>query len=548
MESLVDDPNTSYFETATSRWISDHAPTGILVTDTSLTIRYCNKWVVKQTGKKEDDIVGHRLLSVFPEIEMRGLAHYYRAALKGESHVLSFRLHKYLLQMPVNRGAPLVDQMQQSCRIAPLLDGEIVTGTITIIEDVTERTARERELRSQLGERERLLASELEARRLAEENSRLKDEFLATVSHEIRAPLNAIRGWTLILRGGSVDKETFDHALDTIDRNVVSQSQVIEDLLDISRMVTGQMKLEFRPVDLCESIESALDDLSPAAVTKEIRLIKTISPAASIVSGDGDRIRQILWNLISNAIKFTPAKGTVEVILHGDEDFAEVTVRDNGSGIPPEFQPFVFDRFRQADGGMKRRHGGLGLGLSIVKSLVEMHGGTVSVESGGEGAGTAFSVRIPRLLGRRDDEISEMADSFSNSAQPLKMLNCRIMIVDDDDDSREMLRILLSTRNAEVLAAGSAWEALAHFETFNPDIVISDLGMPEMDGYDLIRQIRTSLSKELSNVPAIALTGYVSADEQKRVKASGFDAHLSKPLDQTILVQTISDLLGGISR
>ena len=535
----VDDPN---FEAAICRWVSEHGPRGVLATDLDLTIRYCNKWVERQTGKKSSEIIGQNLLALFPEIGARGLDRHYRDALGGSSTVLSHRLHSYLIEMPASAGTPDT-LMQQTCRIAPLLENERTIGTITVIEDVTERTTREKELREQLDEREGLLARELEARRTAEENSRLKDEFLATVSHEIRAPLHAIRGWTLILRGGSVDSETFNHALDTIDRNVVSQSQIIEDLLDISRMVTGQLKLDLRPVDLCESVEAAIDSLSPAARSKEIRLTKAVEPATSFVTGDADRIQQILWNLISNAIKFTPANGSIEVGLRESGDHAEITVRDNGGGISPDFLPFVFDRFRQADGGMKRRHGGLGLGLSIVRNLVELHGGTVSADSRGEGSGTTFTVTLPRLVLVSGDGAFGQAVEPSDDVQPLRMLKCRIMIVDDDEDSREMLRILLSTRNAEVLAAGGAAEALALIESFEPDVLISDLGMPEMDGYDLIRQVRSSESELCRRVPAIALTGYVSIEEQRRVRSSGFDVHISKPLDHAVLVQTIGELL-----
>jgi PAS domain S-box-containing protein len=532
------------FESAMCRWISEHSNQGVLVTDTDLSIRFCNRLIERWTGKKASDIVGASLLDVFPEIESRGFADYYRAALAGESRVLSHGLHKYLLSTR-NPGRTSTDpsQTKQSGRIAALEHGGNIIGTITVIEDVTERVEREAELSRRLEEREKLLASELEARRLAEDNSRVKDEFLATVSHEIRSPLNAIRGWTLILRG-EPDQETLRHALDTIDRNVVSQSQIIEDLLDISRMVSGQLKLEMQPIDLVDVVAAAVDNISPTAEAKEVEVVTTLEPSPIFVTGDGDRIQQVLWNLLSNAIKFTPAGGSVKVSVRADSDSAELVVRDDGIGIPNDFLPFVFDRFRQADGGKKRRHGGLGLGMSIVKNLVEMHDGSISVQSPGEGQGTAFTIKIPRLLPLHGvEQTDELTNEAHDSVRSLRMLKCRIMIVDDDDDSREMLKILLSTRNAEVLAAGSAMECLAQFTAFRPDILISDLGMPEMDGYDLIKQVRSLSAESGGDVPAIALTGYVSVEEQKRVRASGFDSHIAKPLDQSILVQTISELL-----
>ena len=543
MHARLENENNSVQLSAIARWVTENANQGVLVTDTELRISYCNRWIEKHTGKSGSEITGQGLFSTFPEIEDRGLAHYYHQALQGESRVLSHSFHQYLLLLPAPSVTSEVDRMQQSCRIGPLVDNDRIVGTITIVEDVTDRVTRERELKVQIEEKERLLKSELAARQLAEENSRVKDEFLATVSHEIRAPLNAIRGWSLILRKGPVDSQTFNHAIDTIDRNVVAQSELIEDLLDISRMVTGQLNLEFQPVDLVEIINSAVDSISPTVTAKDQKLTKTFASDASFVVADRERLQQVLWNLLSNAIKFTPAKGAIEVDLLEDENFVNVTVRDNGIGISPEFIPYVFDRFRQGDGGRRRRHGGLGLGLSIVKNLVALHGGSISVESEGEGHGTTFTVRLPRLASPEKRATSDQAKAPRPDAFTGEPLECRILIVDDDDDSRETLRMILSMRNAEVAAAASAREALSIFEDFDPDLVISDLGMPEMDGYDLIREIRAFSPEKGGKVPALALTGYVSAEEQTRVRESGFDGHLAKPLDHDILVSRIEELL-----
>jgi signal transduction histidine kinase/ActR/RegA family two-component response regulator len=523
--------------------MTENSTQGVLVTDAGLKISHCNRWIEKQTEKSGKDINGLSLFSVFPEIEMRGLADYYRQVLLGESRVLSHSFHQYLLAMPAPSPDSGMEMMQQTCRIAPLIEAGNIVGTITIIEDVTDRVIRELELKARLKEKELLLKSELAARRLAEENSRVKDEFLATVSHEIRAPLNAIKGWSLILRRGPVDKQTFNHALDTIDRNVTAQSELIEDLLDISRMVTGQLALELNAVDLVEILNSAIDSMSPTLGAKELKLNRTFGSKASFVLADRERIQQVFWNLLSNAIKFTPANGSIEVVLLEDENFVSISVRDNGIGISPEFLPFVFDQFRQGDGGKRRRHGGLGLGLSIVKNLVALHGGSVGAESPGEGQGTSFTVTLPRLVFNESEPLSAKRRS---APEPLaaRSLDYKILIVDDDNDARETLRMILSMQDAEVVAAGGVEEALAVFDQFKPDLLISDLGMPGMDGYDLIKNIRSLRPENGGSVPAIALTGYVSAEEQQRVRESGFNSHLSKPLDHRILINRITELLG----
>ena len=545
MQAQLENESNTILQSAIGRWMTENAAHGVLVTDAELRISYCNRWIEKQVGRSESETKGEKLLSVFPEIAQRGLEHYYYQALKGESRVVSHGLHQYLLALPALAGSE-VEWMQQSARIGPLVVGSEIIGTITIIEDVTERVTRERELRVQIEEKERLLASELAARELAEENGRVKDEFLATVSHEIRAPLNAIRGWSRILRGGAVDPQTFEHALDTIDRNVVAQSELIEDLLDVSRMVTGQLNLEFQAVDLVEILNSVADSMSPVAAGKDLEMRKTFATKSSFVIADRDRLQQVLWNLFSNAIKFTPEKGRVEISLLEDENFVNVSVRDTGIGISADFIPYVFDRFRQGDGGRRRRHGGLGLGLSIVKNLVALHGGTVAVESEGEGNGTCFTIKLPRL-GLSDNGSLHQARK-GEPAQPAspETLNHRILIVDDDLDARETLRIILGMRHAEIASAGSVEEALSLFDDFRPDLLISDLGMPGMDGYDLIKQIRALPPENGGGVPAIALSGYVSIDEQTRVKESGFDSYVPKPLDYDTLIKKIGELLPDV--
>ncbi|MET0753486.1 MAG: ATP-binding protein [Pyrinomonadaceae bacterium] len=540
---MSNNEDNSSLDTAMLRWMSEFAAQGLLVTDEKLNIRFCNKWFEKQSGKSEKDLIDGNLLEIFPELKTRGFDRFYSDALGGQSRILSHRLHKYLLPMAPSAGVAAFAQMQQSARISPLFDGDKVIGTITVIEDVTERVAREMELNMQIEERGRLLASEQSARQLADENSRLKDEFLASVSHEIRTPLNAINGWTQILLSGDSSAEKSRHALYTIQRNVGSQTQIIDDLLDISRIVTGQMRLDLHPVDLAESIETALENISPSAGAREIKLIKTIESREIFVMGDASRLQQIFWNLLSNAVKFTPLNGQIEIILREFDAFAEVVIRDSGQGIPNDFLPFVFERFRQADGSSKRKYGGLGLGLSIVKNLAEMHGGTVAAESAGEGAGSTFTMSLPLLMPQKSEkDFDRSTGSFSKPAKN-DFGGVRILVVDDDADSREMLRYVLEDTKAHIMTAGSAGEALAQFSTFEPDILISDLGMPEMDGYDLIKRIRALPVESGGRTPAIALTGYVGAEEQKRVQTSGFDIHVAKPVDFNRLMKIINDLL-----
>jgi PAS domain S-box-containing protein len=535
------DKNLS-LDRALLKWMNEFAVQGILVTDENLNIRSCNKWFERLSERSEQELIGKKLLEVFPELGSRGFDRYYGDALQGQSRMLSHRLHKYLLPMPPSAGVTTFAQMQQSARISPLFEDDKVIGTITVIDDVTERVARETELHIQIEERERLLVSEQAARQLAEENSRLKDEFLASVSHEIRTPLNAINGWTQILLSLEANTEKSHHALQTIQRNVNSQTQIIDDLLDISRIVTGQMRLDPHPVNLAEFIETSLDNFRPVANTRKIKLVRSFESDTIFILGDVSRLQQILWNLLSNAVKFTPLNGQIEITLREIDDFAEIIVRDNGHGISPEFLPFVFERFRQADGSSKRKHGGLGLGLSIVKNLVEMHGGTITAESAGEGTGAIFTLMLPLLLSQKNDDLDQSLSSAIKRNER-SFAGIRILVVDDDTDSREMLQYVLEDSKAHILTASSAKDALAIFSIFEPDILISDLGMPEMDGYDLIREIRALPKENGGRTPAIALTGYVNLEEQKRVELSGFDIHVAKPVDFNRLFETINNLL-----
>ena len=392
-------------------------------------------------------------------------------------------------------------------------------------------------------ERSRLLVLEQEARRQAEEANRLKDEFLATLSHELRTPLNAILGWGQVLRSGKLDAATAERALETIERNARSQAQLIADLLDISRIITGKLRLDPKPVELPSIIEAALDSARPAAEAKGIHLDVFLDPLMSPMLGDADRLQQIVWNLLSNAIKFTPQGGRVEVRLTEATPNAVIQVADTGVGIRADFLPHVFDRFRQAESSHTRSHGGLGLGLSIVRHLTELHGGTVEVASDGEGKGSAFTVKLPlavELTGEVPVDGRPAAPQVWSAPDLLKDL--RILVVEDEKDTRELLVMALEGCGAKVTSTVSVPEALAAFENATPDVIVSDIGLPGEDGYSFIRKVRARNGG--GRVPAAAVTAYAGAEDRRRALESGFQTHLAKPVDPSELVATVARLAG----
>jgi signal transduction histidine kinase len=394
-------------------------------------------------------------------------------------------------------------------------------------------------------ERARLLVLEQAARKQAEEANRTKDEFLATLSHELRTPLNAILGWVQVLRTGKLDPAAGAKALETIERNARSQAQLIADLLDVSRIITGKLRLDFKPVELRRIIDSALESVRPAADAKGILLDISVGPLASPVLGDADRLQQVIWNLLSNAIKFTPRGGRVEVRLREVGGSAVIRVNDSGIGIRPDFLPYVFDRFRQAEGSITRTHGGLGLGLSIVRHLIELHGGTAEVESAGEGQGAAFTVRLPlRAELAEDDPLDRTAVTPDLFCTPDLLAGVRVVVVEDEADTRELLAVALQQCGAEVAAFGSVPEALASFDRGVPDVLLSDIGVPGEDGYSLIRKVRAREPALGGNVPAAALTAYARAEDRLRALEAGYQTHLAKPIDPSELIATVARLAG----
>lgn len=390
-------------------------------------------------------------------------------------------------------------------------------------------------------------------RRQAEELSkanRLKDEFLATVSHELRTPLNAILGWATMMRAKQLDESTMNRGMEAIERNAKAQNQLINDLLDVSRIITGKLRLNVQPVALAPVIEAAIDSIRPAAEAKGIRLQSVLDPAAGPISGDPDRLQQIFWNLLSNAVKFTPKDGRVQVRLERVNSHVEIIVSDTGQGISPEFLPFVFERLQQADSTTTRSYGGMGLGLAIVRHLVELHGGVVQAMSPGEGQGSTFTVSLPVTIFYPETTGIDRVHPTSNSIVSLldvpTLEGLRILIVDDEADARDMLATLLSQSGAHVLTASSAKAALATLVDAplgeKPDVLVSDIGMPEEDGYGLIRRIRVLTPEQGGRIPAIALTAFARTEDRIRALASGFQSHVPKPVDPAEFIAVVANL------
>ena len=471
-------------------------------------------------------------------------------------------------------------------------NGQLVS-VLSLVLDVTDRRHSEEE-------RAGLLALERELRKRAEEADRLKDEFLATLSHELRTPLTSILGWATLIRNGEVDRvENLERALEIIERNARSQARLIDDLLDVSRIITGNLQLDVRPLNLEPIVRIAIDALRPAADAKRIKIEIELDSTRCLVRGDPNRLRQVIWNLLMNGIKFTPRGGRVSLRLEcfaGQRSAASVpstgslssyvrlTVSDTGDGITPEFLPYVFHRFRQEEGSISRKAGGLGLGLAVVRHLVELHGGSVSAESGGPGRGSVFTVDLPLATDRRDSnhrESDESQNAFerrttdgsradeevvrsairsgggtskvASAAGARPLAGVRVLLVEDDDDSRNLLSLILGRYGAEVISTSSSAEALDSFVQKTPDVVISDIGMAEEDGYELIRKLRMlpvqgsllpgSPDSLPGLIPAIALTGYATIKDRDRALAAGYQLHLAKPVEPDELVAAIRNLI-----
>lgn len=445
-------------------------------------------------------------------------------------------------------GYPLIVEDRLLGVVAMFARKPLMDATLQAMSSVANAVALGIERKWVEEERTGLLSSEREARREAESANRLKDEFLATISHELRTPLTAILGWAHLLRAGHLDGTSGNHALETIERNARAQAQLIDDLLDVSRIITGKLRLDVRQVDPASFIESAIEALHPAAEAKDIRIQKVIDTGVVSVAGDPARLQQVAWNLLSNAIKFTPKGGRVQVRLERVNSHIEIVVTDTGVGIKAEFLPHVFDRFRQADQATTRQHGGLGLGLAIVRHLVELHGGTIQAESQGEDQGATFTVRLPVIPVYQKEDLAERVhpaarDTLVSFECPENLNGVKILVVDDESDTRELLRVGLNHCGADVLIAGSAKEALEAIEKARPEILISDIGMPDEDGYELIKKIRALPARKGGKTPAIALTAYARTEDRLRALRSGYQMHVPKPVELAELVAVITSLV-----
>ncbi len=503
------------------------------------------EYVVELSNQAYDQLVGHRdllerpLRAALPEIADQGFFELLdRVYATGEPFV--------------GRGLPVLLQRQADSTLEerfvdfvyqPIFDPSgAVAGIFVQGNDITVQKRQE-------AEKAFLLERERAARAEAERANRLKDEFLATVSHELRTPLNAILGWVRMLREGRVPDANRARVFETLERNARAQSQVIDDLLDVSRILSGKLELRREPASLAAVFGAALESMRPAAEAKGVALSADLDESARVL-GDEGRLGQLAWNLLSNAVKFTPAGGRIEARVRRDGATAEAAVSDTGQGIAPEFLPHVFERFRQAEGGIARRHGGLGLGLSIVKQLVDLHDGSIEAFSEGEGRGARFRLCLPLDPGLKapagpapdPGALGEAPDLAAASPFRPELVGLRVLVVDDEPDARDLVRAILAGQGARVETAASAAEGFAAFVRFQPDVLVSDIGMPGEDGYSLVRRVRALPADEGGRTPAVALTAFTRAVDRTQALGAGFHAHVAKPVDPSDLTRVIASL------
>ena len=524
---------TTRLRDAVVDWFERFAEQGVFTTDERLVVTSWNRWLERHSGRASSDVVGRPLFDIYPDLRVRGLDEQYRDALSGQAYLVSHLLHRYLLPIETRVGERMFTTMRQRARIAPLTEGDRVIGTITVIDDVSERVAAEQELRRQI-EAQNL------ARSAAEDALRVKDDFLATLSHEIRTPLNAVLGWARILTERELDPELVSRGLGAISRNATLQARMIDDLLDTARIMAGKLRLHMQPVDLLTVTSAALEVMAPALEARRMHVRSIFEPGVARVLGDPDRLQQVVWNLLSNAAKFTEVGGTIEVRLENVADRARIAVRDTGKGIEPEFLPYVFDRFRQADASSSRREGGLGLGLALVRELVELHGGLVRATSEGAGKGAEFIVELPCIVPAHSGQ-GGPPRLKQGSPRRAQLDGVRALVVDENRDARELLTAVLESAGALVTAVESCDAALERLDTAGGrfDVVVADIGMDPRDGYELIRRLRKLDSSRGGNVPAIAVTTCASPEDRTRTLAAGYQLHISKPIDATALVAAV---------
>jgi PAS domain S-box-containing protein len=504
----------------------------VITTDPAGTVTLLNPVAQALTGWTEAAAVGQPIETVFHIVQEDTRRRIENPVSKvfREGRIVGLANHTILIARD-GRETPIEDSA------APIrgADGALI-GIVLVFRDASERRESERN-------RHAILQREQDARREAEALSRSKDEFVATVSHELRTPLNAIFGWVRLLRSGNLNAAQHAHALEVVERNTRAQAQLIEDLLDMSRVITGNLRLEMRRVDLANVVRAAADSVKPAAEAKELTVELDLDPRVGPISGDADRLQQIVWNLLTNCVKFTPKGGRIDVSLQAEGSDAVLRITDSGIGIGPELLPHVFERFRQGTSSASRAHGGLGIGLALVRHLTEMHGGTATAASDGEGRGATFTVRIPMLGTRAAAETAPLVtpDALAN-ARSAALEGLDILVVDDDADARDLISTALRHAGAEVMPAASARDALELLQSRAPDLVVSDIAMPNGTGYDLVRQIRASA--QLASIPAIALTAYGRLEDRERALNAGFNFHIAKPVEPMHLVHAVATAVG----
>lgn len=517
---------------AVLQWLDEQSSQGLFTTDRGLVVQTWNRWMAAATGLPTSRVIGKPLFEVVPSLVERGLDIHYKDALDGQVKVLSQILHRYLVPSSRSGG----DHMPQTARIAPLSFDGVTIGTITVIEDVSDRLITEAQLRGQI-------ISVEKARAQAEDASRAKDDFLATLSHEIRTPLSAVLGWVHLLKAREPDMATVKRAVEVIERNARSQLTLISDMLDMARISSGKLRIEMTAVDMAAIAQSAIDAIRPAADAKNVRVVADLPSGVSIVKGDADRLLQIAWNILSNAVKFTGDGGLVIVSLRTDAAGTRLSVADTGLGIDEKFIGQVFDRFKQADTSAARGYGGLGLGLALVKDLVVMHGGRVEAESPGKDLGSTFTVHLP----------NRPATDLAVPAHPRPVIvdailkGVHVLVVEDDSDAREIAERTIVDAGGSVTLVSTATEALIALTSSpqRPDALVSDIGLPGTDGYSLLTAVRELPRERGGNIPAVAVTAYASAEDTRRAMDCGFIAHITKPYVPNVLVNAVRDALGG---
>jgi PAS domain S-box-containing protein len=495
----------------------------IISKDLNGVITSWNLGAERMYGYNVDEIIGKSVLLLLPDDRKEEETTILDKIRKGErfDHFETLRQRKNGEIFPV------------SLTISPIKDSRgAIVGASKIARDITE-------LKRVSADREQLLESERAARAQAELASRMKDDFLATVSHELRTPLNAIVGWTQVLKESDLRADTLE-GVETIERNARAQAQLIDDLLDLGRISSGKMMLDVHPVDLIEVVRDAIDSVRHAADAKQVTIRTVLNDSRGTLMGDRNRLQQVLWNLLANAIKFTPKGGRVVVTAGRISSHLEIVVSDNGAGISSDFLPHVFDRFRQADASTTRRAGGLGIGLALVKHLVELHGGEVRAESLGLNQGATFTISLPMVAVRADRQPPDGGSHRMPHPPAEDLGGIKILVVDDDQDSLEVVRRILSSRNAAVQTASTVDQALDLFRSFNPNVILSDIGLPDVDGYELIRRIREMPNGR--NVPAAALTALARSEDRMRALNAGFQTHLAKPIALGELVAVVRSL------